>query len=253
MDRLYYREYYTLEREHWWFRARSNILSGQIAEIADRLDARPTILNVGAALGASSEMLSTYGDVTSVEYDQECCQFVSQHLARHFINASITDLPFTSECFDIVCAFDVIEHIEDDSRAVLEMIRVCKPGGVVAVTVPAFRLLWSHHDEVNHHQRRYRLPVLRRLFQGPGHLMFASYFNVSLFPPIAALRAITKLVPQSWIRRGAGSDFTLVRNRWLDALFYRVLNSETAWLRRGKSFPFGVSAFLSWRKGSSSA
>jgi SAM-dependent methyltransferase len=250
MDRSYYREYYTLEREHWWFRARSNILSAQLAEMVGRLHRRPTILNIGAALGASSEMLSRYGDVTSVEYDKECCDFVRQHAARHFINASITELPFRSGCFDIVCAFDVIEHVQDDARAVLEMIRVCRPGGVVAVTVPAFKLLWSHHDEVNHHQRRYRLPALRQLFQGPGQPILESYFNVALFPPIAMLRAVTRLVPQSWIRRGAGSDFTLVENRWLDGLFYRVLNSETAWLRRGGTFPFGVSAFLSWQKGS---
>ena len=249
MDRLYYREYYTLEREHWWFRARSNILSAQLAEMVGRLHSRPTILNIGAALGASSEMLSRYGDVTSVEYDKECCDFVRQHAGQHFINASITELPFKSGCFDIVCAFDVIEHVQDDARAVLEMIRVCRPRGVVAVTVPAFKLLWSHHDEVNHHQRRYRLPALKDLFQGPGQPILASYFNVALFPPIAGLRAITRLVPQSWIRRGAGSDFTLVNNRWLDGLFYRVLNSETAWLRRGGTFPFGVSAFLSWRKG----
>jgi SAM-dependent methyltransferase len=248
MDRLYYEEYYALEREHWWFRARSNILSVQLDRICDRVNGRSAILNVGAAVGASSEMLSRHGRVTSVEYDHECCRFVRQHLSRQFINASITGLPFASNTFDVVCAFDVIEHVHDDAIAVAELIRVCRPGGAVLVTVPAFMLLWSHHDDVNHHHRRYRLPALKKLFQRPGRLIFASYFNSALFPPIAGLRAISKMLPHSWIRRGAGSDFTLIENRWLDRLCYRVLDSENAWLRRGRTFPFGVSALVVWQK-----
>jgi SAM-dependent methyltransferase len=247
MNKEYYREYYTLEREHWWFRARREILAAQLESLVPH--ARPArILNVGAALGASSEMLARYGEVVSVEFEKDCCDFVRKRFGRTYVNASITALPFPSETFDLVCAFDVIEHVDDDALAVREMKRVCRPRGSIVVTVPAFMMLWSHHDEVNHHRRRYRMPELKGLFDSSGRQLYASYFNSLLFVPIIAVRAATKLVPQRWIRSGAGSDFTLVKSGLLDTIFYRMLRAENAWLRRGRRAPFGVSAFLSWRK-----
>jgi len=245
MDERYYTEYFKLEREHWWFRARSNILAAQVART---IPPRARILNVGAAMGASSEMLGRFVSVTSVEYEKACCDFVSRHFGKTFINASITDLPFPAASFDLVCAFDVIEHVQDDARAVAEMMRVCRPGGLVMVTVPAFMALWSHHDEVNHHVRRYRMPRLKRLFQRDGDVVRASYFNAFLFLPILGVRLATKLVPQRWIRSGAGSDFTLASSRLLDSIFYGVLSFENFWLGAGLTLPFGVSILVSSKK-----
>jgi hypothetical protein len=79
-------------------------------------------------------------------------------------------------------------------------------------------------------------------------VLYASYFNSVLFFPIVAVRAITKLVPQRWIRTGSGSDFSLVKSPVLDRVFYEVLNVEDTWLRRGWRVPFGVSIYVSWRK-----
>jgi len=128
------------------------------------------------------------------------------------------------------------------------MMRVCKPGGVVAITVPAFMLLWSRHDVVNHHHRRYRVNELTRLFQASGRVLYATYFNSLLCLPIVTVRGLTKLVAQRWIRRGSGSDFSLVKSPAPDRIFFNVLRSETVWMRRRLSAPFGVSAFLSWQK-----
>ena len=248
MKREYYGEYFALEREHWWFRARRNILGAQVAWLTSRVPGRPRILNVGAALGASSDMLAVYGDVVSLEFDANSCAFVRREFGKTFINASVTELPFESDYFDLVCAFDVIEHVKDDGLAAREMIRVCKGGGCIAVTVPAFMMLWSHHDAVNEHYRRYRLPDLQRLFEPSGEVLFASYFNAILFMPIAGVRLLTKLLPTRWVRTGSGSDFSLASNGSIDALCYRVLNAENAWLRHRRSLPFGVSAYLAWRK-----
>ena len=253
MDKRYYKEYYALERQHWWFRARRNILAAQVAALTAAMRGQARILNVGAALGASTEMLSQYGRVVSVEYEKECCDFVAQQFGTTFINASITELPFAADSFDLVCAFDVIEHVAEDRLAVDELMRVCKPGGAIAVTVPAFMMLWSHHDVVNHHHRRYRLGELIRLFASTGRVQYASYFNSVLFPLIAGVRAVTKVVPDKWVRKGAGSDFTLVSNNALDSVCYGLLNLENAWLRRGWRMPFGVSAFLSWRRPAATA
>jgi SAM-dependent methyltransferase len=249
MDRQYYAEYRTLERTHWWFRARSNILAEQILQLVGGAPRRPRILNVGAALGASSEMLSRFGDVVSVEYDIASCLYVAKEFGTGFVAASITDLPFGGDQFDLVCAFDVIEHVEDDLRSAQELMRVCRPGGVVSVTVPAFMRLWSHHDVVNHHYRRYTLSRLRDLFAQDGDVIFASYYNTLLFLPVAFVRALSRVLPFRARRSGgSGSDFALLRNSPLNMLFYQILHAEKAWLGRGRTFPFGVSALLHWRK-----
>ena len=247
MDDRYYTEYYKFEREHWWFLARRNILASQMARLARALPAGARILNVGAASGATSEMLARFGDVVSVEYEGECCAF-ARRFGWVYVNASVTDLPFSDATFDLVCAFDVIEHVDDDDRAVREMMRVCKAGGFISVTVPAFRFLWSHHDVVNHHKRRYRLGELERLFRSTGRILFASYFNSLLFFPIAAARSVTKLVPARWVRRDSGSDFSLVGSRTVNAVCFRIFSVEEHWLKRWWPMKFGVSALVNWRK-----
>jgi ubiquinone/menaquinone biosynthesis C-methylase UbiE len=73
------------------------------------------------------------------------------------------ELPFKDEEFDLICAFDVIEHVEDDLLGIREMKRVCKNEGLMVLTVPAYMFLWSHHDEVNQHYRRYTLKNLKNL------------------------------------------------------------------------------------------
>ena len=165
MDKNYYKEYYHLEREHWWFQARGKILLKHLKCV---FQGQPNIriLNIGAATGRSSELLMQLGDVTSVEFDTDCYEFSRDFVKIPIVQGSILDLAFSDDTFDLVCAFDVIEHVEDDTLAVSEMRRVCKPGGVMCVTVPAFMFLWSEHDVVNHHFRRYTSPILRGLFLG---------------------------------------------------------------------------------------
>jgi SAM-dependent methyltransferase len=245
MDKTYYLEYYRLEREHWWFRARRKILSEYIKSLAVQ---NAKILNIGAATGASSEMLSAFGNVTSLEYDKECCEFVKKTTGSEFICASITALPFENESFDVVCAFDVVEHISDDRKAVMEMQRVCKNTGYIVCTVPAYMFLWSHHDTVNHHQRRYILSEFRKLFGSGGNIRYSGYFNALLFLPIAAFRLIDKIFKFQFVRHGSGSDFTVINSSAFSRLCYRIMSSENYFISRKISLPFGLSILLSFQK-----
>ena len=109
--------------------------------------------------------------------------------------ASIIKLPFENNSFDLVCAFDVIEHVNEDTIAVEELWRVCKPGGNVCITVPAFQALWGTHDIVNGHKRRYTKKELQKLVaeKNDGDILYSSYFNFILFIPIFLFRKITSL------------------------------------------------------------
>ena len=248
MDREYFEEYYHLERNHWWFKVRTLILNQHVGKYFKK-DQNIKILNIGVATGASTEFLSKYGDVVSVEYDQTCSIETYKKIRKPIINGSITQLPFNNNNFDLVCAFDVIEHVENDQLAVDEMIRVCKDEGIVCITVPAYMFLWSNHDVVNNHFRRYTAKSLKKLLKEKnGKIKYVSYFNSILFPAVALFRLISKFLPEKVTRKGAGSDFTIFnQDSLINKIFYKIFYFELISLRKLK-FPFGTSLLLSWTK-----
>jgi len=150
----------------------------------------------------------------------------------------------------LVCAFDVIEHIEDHESALQEMYRVLKKDGRVFITVPTFNILWSSHDEINHHFRRYKIGELRRLLESNGFkIEYSSYFNSFLFLPIFIVRMISKLIPQKKNSTSTGSDFEKMgANNLLNQLLYKIFKSELFFLSKKIKFPLGVSAMIIGRK-----
>jgi len=251
MEPAYYNEYYRNEREHWWFRARESILRDQMERLITegRIPARPRILNIGAATGRSSEWLGELGDVVSLEYDADCCRLTRERTGLDIVEGTILDLPWESGAFDVVCAFDVIEHVEDDAGGVAEMKRVCRKDGILFVTVPASPLLWSEHDEINHHFRRYRMQELKALFKGCVVLL-GTGFNSVLFAPIAVHRVVRRLADRlSQSRnRPLQSDFSRSQFPMVDGLLETLFRSESLWLSRGIGLPWGVSAMIIARR-----
>lgn len=244
MQSEYYREYYYLERNNWWFKAREKILEDQIKKLfPGRNNAR--ILNVGAAFGASTIWLQQFGSVVSVEISKECCDFVNEHLGLNFIQGSITSLPFKDGEFDLVCAFDVVEHVEEDRLAISELHRVCKQGGYVFTTVPTFKFLWSEHDVVNEHKRRYTMQNYLSLFdKRVSRIQFKSFFNFFLFPPIAVFRIISSVIKSKNSNKIATSDNSMMNDTNISKILYRIFRSETGLLKRRIKFPIGVSLMV---------
>ena len=208
------------------------------------------ILNVGVGTGHTSELLQEFGEVISIEYDKDCCQFVSETLDIQIENGSILNLNYPSNEFDLVCAFDVIEHVEDDTQGVKELKRVCKGEGLVVITVPAYMFLWSRHDEINHHYRRYKKQQLLNLFNGEGKFVYHSYYNFWLFFPIALFRFLNNVLGLTKeTDEDTGSDFTIMgKDNWISRILYRIFYSESFFIKNHISLPFGVSLITSWRK-----
>ena len=246
MDKEYYTKYYLYERNHWWFKVRESILKEKINNLINTGN-NIRILNVGVATGRTTEWLTQYGKVTSVEYDKDCCDFLKTQLNMEVINASVTNLPFEHNLFDMVCAFDVIEHVDDDQKAVNEMIRVCKENGTVFITVPAFMNLWSSHDDINHHKRRYAIHELKKLFKNKHGQITSTYFNTLLFLPIYLIRKILNLFADLRKDDKKQSDFALLDNKLTSSIFYRIFLLEKYLLRLIK-FPFGISVLLTFKK-----
>ena len=252
MDQAYFKDYYHLEREHWWFLVRRKILAERINTLLNR-PRQIHSLNVGAATGTTSDMLMEFGEVMSIEYDEECCRFTQGFLQTPIIQGSILELPFEDNQYDLVTAFDVIEHVEDHRKAVEELWRVCKPGGHIAITVPAFQFLWGPHDEINHHFRRYTHSQLLQLLEPlKGKVIYSTYYNSFLFFPIAAFRLLVKFLHTLSGKKEqppARSDHEVLGiHGWINRLLSGIFHLDYYWLKAGLRFPAGVSIMIFFKK-----
>lgn len=240
MDREYVKKYHYVERKHWWFKGREKIILQSLNRHIDK-NAELRILNIGAATGRNSEILQELGQVTSVEYDKEICRLVKEEYGLEYINATITELPFGDDSFDLVCAFDVVEHVEDDVKAVEEMKRVCSDKGIIAATVPAYQFLWSRHDVINHHHRRYTHKTFNPLFKDKEGFVYTTYFNTVLFPLIAFYRMLFSNVKQSKPYESGKSDFEVLNADSISNPILKAVLDVECFFLKFLTFPFGVS------------
>lgn len=194
MERAAYREMADLDQRHWWYRARRQILQELI-----RREVRPPrgakILEIGCGTGHNLEMLGQFGEVDAIELDDESRAIAQGRLGRDILSARLPELTGIAERhYDLIAALDVIEHIDGDSEAIAAISTRLRPGGKFLMTVPAHPWMWSAHDTVNHHKRRYSKASLKGLIDGsPLTLDRIGYFNSLLFPLAVADRLVSKL------------------------------------------------------------
>lgn len=194
MERAAYREMADLDQRHWWYRARRQVLGELIRrEVHPPRDAR--ILEIGCGTGHNLEMLGRFGRVDAIELDDESRSIAEARLGRDVMSARLPELTGIPERhYDLIATLDVIEHIDDDSEALAAISTRLRPGGKFLMTVPAHPWMWSAHDTVNHHKRRYSKAGLKRLIAGsPMKLHKIGYFNSFLFPLAIADRLVSKL------------------------------------------------------------
>jgi SAM-dependent methyltransferase len=236
METEFYAEYSALEGRHWWFIGRRQILLRTIERWTIVRDG--AVLDFGCGTGGMLPHLERFGDVSAVDGDEQAVAFCHQRGREEVQYLPPGDpLPFVDASFDLVTSFDVLEHIEDDVAALRELARVVRPGGRVALAVPAFRLLWGDQDAISHHFRRYRWQQLRdRLLAAGLEPLHHSYFNCLLFLPIAAIRLGRRALRPP---RADRTDFRFGPPA-LNGLLAPLFAAEAPLVAR-RSLPFGVS------------
>ena len=173
-----------------------------------------------------------------MDADEQAIRFCHQRGVQNVRLLETERLPFPDASFDLVTAFDVLEHIRDDRAAFAEISRVLRIGGTLLAAVPAHPWLWGAQDEISQHERRYKKSELKARIDEAGlDLRRLSYFNTVLSPPIAAIRLARKL------RRRPGelrSDFEMSKEGRLNSLLARLFGLEAGWVPT-RNLPFGIS------------
>jgi SAM-dependent methyltransferase len=182
-------------------------------------------------------MLSQFGSVDALEVDDTARALAEKRLGKTVFSAPLPELEgIPQRHYDLVAAFDVVEHISNDEAAIGSIARLLKPGGKLVLTVPAHQWMWSAHDVVNHHYRRYSRTGLKRLIDGSLlKLETIGYFNSLLFPVAVAERLASKL-------RGKDEADLSLPPAPLNQALERVFAAERALIGR-VPLPPGLSLF----------
>lgn len=229
MEQSEYELMYRIETNYWWFVARRGLVTKLIAKWL-KPNAPLAILDVGCGTGANLVALQRFGSTAGCEIEAEAVTFCERRGLQGVVQQTdLNRLPFGDTTFDLVTAFDVIEHIEEVVAMLRETARVLKPGGHLMVTVPAYKFLWSVHDDSMHHKRRYVRSLLHRHFREAGlEPVETTHFNLLLLPLIIPVRWLRDLVVKP---QRTTSDFNLDLPRWMNASFRFIFSSEWLWLR----------------------
>jgi SAM-dependent methyltransferase len=234
LDELIYDKLYREEDWHWWFRGRRAVIRSLIERAG--VPASPRILDAGCGTGRNLIELGALGTTAGVDASAQAVEYCRRRGLEHVHRSSVESMPFEDSSFDLVLMADVLEHISDDHGALRELHRVCSPEGALVLTVPAYRWMWSQHDESHHHKRRYtRRELLDRLRAAGWSPQLATYFNSVLLPPIGLVRLLAR---RGKPRERGDTDLTPGA---LNSVLGLPMRMEAALIRAGVRFPAGVS------------
>jgi SAM-dependent methyltransferase len=221
---------------YWWYRARTDLLK---EVLQDFVEPGARTLDVGSADGPSVAWLRDSDRHVSLDLDP-------RGLGANGICGSALALPFEDAAFDIVAAFDVIEHCHPEKVALDEIARVLAPGGRLLMSVPAYQWAWSDFDEQNGHHRRYtRTRAVQAVERSGFAVDRATYAFTSVFPFFVAERVARRARPSSSDTADIVSLPTVPP--MIDSMLMGLSRVDGALLRR-TNLPFGSSVVLAASK-----
>jgi SAM-dependent methyltransferase len=232
------------EDRHWWHIGRRRIVRDAIEHL--RLAPSSRLLDAGCGAGGMLDTLSRFGVVSGLDMDAQRVALARQRGYEDIRQGAVEQLPWPDQKFDLVTLLDVLEHTADDRVTLTEMRRVVRPGGYLLVTVPAHQALWSSHDVVNRHYRRYSRRTLgAAASETAWSVQRMTFFNLLLLPPAAAVRFAQKLRRETAEQHTPDAE---IGPSWLYPALGLPLRAEAWWLRREQNLPTGLSLLALLRR-----
>lgn len=228
------------ENFYWWHIGRRKILESVLGRYLPRSNNQ--ILDVGCGGGGNILFLKKYGEVIGLDPSPDALAFCENKGFKELALSGIAATPYVDNFFDLVTAFDVLEHLPDDIAALKEMVRVSK--GLVMITVPAWPFLWSAHDFYLGHRRRYRKSELINKFKRAGlEVLESSYFITPAVPAVMVRRFLEKVFHLN----SQPHSFDIILPRLINNILIIFLRLEKYWLRLSP-LPWGSSLYIIAKK-----
>ena len=237
MDARAYHDMVYRQDEHWWFKARREILSEEIKDLNLRGDIK--ILEIGCGAGGNISMLQKFGEVYAVELDEYSREYAKMKMQVEVQPGSLPDnIPFSDNTFDLVCLFDVLEHVKQDDKALIAIQKILVPGGKLLITIPAHQWLFSTHDKILHHHRRYSWKGIVKILNYCNYsILRMSYYNTVLFPVVVIVRLMDLFIHTD---KSTGSS---IPSPWLNSILFSLFRFEK-YILRHITLPYGASMII---------
>lgn len=237
-----YRIFFEIQKKHWWFVTKKNIVLDTIDRYLDKNE-NVKVLDVGCGSGLMLNALEDVGQAHGMDMSDDAINFSKEIFDGSVEQGYLPDnVPYEDNYFDLITALDVIEHIDDDIASLTVMRNLLTSQGKIIITVPAYMFLWSSFDEMNEHKRRYTLSELKtKLVQAGFTIEKISYYNTLLFPIVFIVRMLNNI-----LGRDGSSDMDMP-GRPVNFILGKIFGFEK-YLLRFLNLPFGVSVLAVVKK-----
>jgi ubiquinone/menaquinone biosynthesis C-methylase UbiE len=237
----YFSDLANLEDANFWFQSRNNLIMWALEKYVPNFQ---SFLEVGCGTGYVLSGISKKFPNSSLLVSEIFVAGLGFAAARlpsvKFIQMDARNIPFDNE-FDVMGAFDVLEHIKEDEEVLTQMYKALKPKGWIFITVPQHAWLWSSTDEYAQHERRYAASDLRRKVEAAGFsLIRSTSFITTLLPAMM----IARFRQKKMLDKEFDASAELKISPWLNTLFLRILYAELALIKGGVNLPFGGSRLV---------
>jgi SAM-dependent methyltransferase len=236
-----------IENYHWWFIGKGILINNICKSLFHSLSKDRRMLDLGCGTGAILNILKEFGHSYGIEISHEAVKYLkNKNIKDIIVSDANKPIPCKENKFSLITCLDVLEHVDNDIRLINEMLRVCEQDGYMVITVPAFNILWSYHDEALYHKRRYsKKQLIEMLDKSNCRIIKATYYNFSFFLPVLIFRKLRGIFADK--KKEIHSDCYVSVPPTVNKLFSILLCMEI-WCLRFFNFPFGVSFLLILQK-----
>jgi SAM-dependent methyltransferase len=243
MEENFEKKYHEVETNHWWFKSRRKYL----IDLLKNIPKDSKILDIGCSSGVLLKDLENLGfdpdNLFGIDISEKAILNSKKNGLKNTFVMDAQNI-LLQEKFDAIIASDCLEHLENDEKALNNWKKLLNKNGKMYVFVPAYMSLWSYHDEVNMHFRRYTKNELSTKIQNENlEIIKSSYWNFFLFVPVFIFRKIASL----FNKNKSGESDIQIGNPIINKLLLQLIIFENKLLKR-VNFPFGVSTFCIAKK-----